>query len=208
MSKVHGYAQIFTTQVYIDIFKGVMMEHIISTYYENDAKKLQHLSDKVLRKLKLFDVDKDEFYSLADEIFFNAIRSYDGKSNFDGFVYSCLLNKFKSYLTRSNRVKRKADKLAISIDAPIDEGGELTIGDVLKDKRTVETELFDENEETFSSEMMRYLSRLSPLQRKVLHMISIGYKPSEIIEELHINKKMYEDCYQAIHSYRNIEILM
>lgn len=184
------------------------MEHIISTYYENDAKKLQHLSDKVLRKLKLFDVDKDEFYSLADEIFFNAIRSYDGKSDFDGFVYSCLLNKFKSYLTRSNRVKRKADKLAISIDAPIDEGGELTIGDVLKDKRTVETELFDENEETFSPEMMRYLSRLSPLQRKVLHMISIGYKPSEIIEELHINKKMYEDCYQAIHSYRNIEILM
>lgn len=208
MSKIHGYAQIFTTQMYIDIFKGVMMEHIISTYYENDAKKLQHLSDKVLRKLKLFDVDKDEFYSLADEIFFNAIRSYDGKSDFDGFVYSCLLNKFKSYLTRSNRVKRKADKLAISIDAPIDEGGELTIGDVLKDKRTVETELFDENEETFSPEMMRYLSRLSPLQRKVLHMISIGYKPSEIIEELHINKKMYEDCYQAIHSYRNIEILM
>lgn len=208
MSKIYGYAQIFTTQVYIDIFKGVMMEHIISTYYENDAKKLQHLSDKVLRKLKLFDVDKDEFYSLADEIFFNAIRSYDGKSDFDGFVYSCLLNKFKSYLTRSNRVKRKADKLAISIDAPIDESGELTIGDVLKDKRTVETELFDENEETFSPEMMRYLSRLSPLQRKVLHMISIGYKPSEIIEELHINKKMYEDCYQAIHSYRNIEILM
>ena len=185
-----------------------MMEYIISTYYENDAKKLQHLSDKVLRKLKLFDVDKDEFYSLADEIFFNAIRSYDGKSDFDGFVYSCLLNKFKSYLTRSNRVKRKADKLAISIETPIDEDGVSTIGDILRDKRTVESEFFEENEETFSPEMMKYLSRLSPLQREVLHLISIGYKPSEIIEELHIDKKIYEDCYQAIHSYRNIEILI
>ena len=185
-----------------------MMEYIISTYYENDAKKLQHLSDKVLRKLKLFDVDKDEFYSLADEIFFNAIRSYDGKSDFDGFVYSCLLNKFKSYLTRSNRVKRRADKLAISIETPIDEDGVSTIGDILRDKRTVESEFFEENEETFSPEMMKYLSRLSPLQREVLHLISIGYNPSEIIEELHIDKKMYEDCYQAIHSYRNIEILI
>ena len=184
------------------------MEPIINSYYENNAKKLYKMVDKVLAKLKFFEVYKDEFYSLANEIFFNAIRNYDGKSNFDGFVYSCLLNKFKTYMTRSNRVKRKADKLAISIETPIGEDGESTIGDTLRDKRTVESEFFGENEETFSPEMMQYLSRLSPLQRKVLHMISIGYKQSEIIEELHIDKKMYEDCYQAIHSYRNIEILM
>ena len=88
----------------------IILEHIIATYYANDAKKLQQMSDKVLTRLKFFDVDKDEFYSLADEIFFHAIRSYDGKSDFNGFIYSCLLNKFKTYMTRSNRVKRKADK--------------------------------------------------------------------------------------------------
>ena len=98
--------------------------------------------------------------------------------------------------------------MAISIETPIDEDGVSTIGDILRDKRTVESEFFEENEETFSPEMMKYLSRLSPLQREVLHLISIGYKPSEIIEELHIDKKIYEDCYQAIHSYRNIEILI
>ena len=78
----------------------------------------------------------------------------------------------------------------------------------VQDKRTVESEFFGENEETFSPEMMKYLSRLSPLQREVLHLISIGYTPNEILGELHINKKLYDDCYQAIHSYRNIEILM
>ena len=178
----------------------IILEHIIATYYANDAKKLQQMSDKVLTRLKFFDVDKDEFYSLADEIFF--------KSDFNGFIYSCLLNKFKTYMTRSNRVKRKADKLAISIETPIGEDGESTIGDTLRDKRTVESDFFGENEETFSPEMMKYLSRLSPLQREVLHLISIGYTPNEVLGELHINKKLYDDCYNAIHAYRNIEILM
>ena len=111
-------------------------------------------------------------------------------------------------MTRSNRVKRKADKLAISIETPIGEDGESTIGETLRDMRTVESEFFGENKETFSPEMRKYLRRLSPLQRKVLHLISIGYTPNEILGELHINKKLYDDCYNAIHAYRNIEILM
>ena len=56
--------------------------------------------------------------------------------------------------------------------------------------------------------MKRYLSRLSMLQREVLRLISIGFEPSEIISELHINKKLYNDCYNAIHSYKNTSILM
>ena len=68
----------------------IILEHIIATYYANDAKKLQQMSDKVLTKLKFFDVDKDEFYSLADEIFFNAIRSYDVKAILtDLFIRVC-----------------------------------------------------------------------------------------------------------------------
>ena len=55
--------------------------------------------------------------------------------------------------------------------------------------------------------MCMYLGRLSDLQKEVLRLISIGFMPSEILEELHINQKMYEDCYQAIHSYRNISLL-
>ena len=53
----------------------------------------------------------------------------------------------------------------------------------------------------------RYLSRLSNLQKEVLRLISIGFMQNEILEELHINQKMYEDCYNAIHSYRNVSLL-
>ena len=56
--------------------------------------------------------------------------------------------------------------------------------------------------------MQKYLRRLSVLQREVLKLISIGFEPNEILTELHINRKQYEDCYNAIHSYRNVSILM
>ena len=83
----------------------------------------------------------------------------------------------------------------------------MTIREMLAHKSTTETEFFDEREDTYSDKMNRYLNKLSSLQREVLRLISIGFMPSEILEELHINQKIYEDCYQAIHSYRNISLL-
>ena len=111
-------------------------------------------------------------------------------------------------MTRSCRQKRQADKNGISIDTPIGDDENSTLGDILADKNTVEKEIFEEKEIGYSKEMCQYLERLSILQREVLHLISIGYTPDNVIEELHINKKQYDDCYNAIHSYRNISILM
>lgn len=183
------------------------MEAILNEYYENNAKKLHSMVDKILFKLK-FDVDNEDFYSLANEIFVDVMNRYDSKQDFDGFLYSCLTNKFKTEMTRRNRQKRQTDKMSISIDTPIGDGKNITIGDTIEAKNTVEKELFDEDEECYSNEMCQYLSRLSLLQKEVLRLISIGFMPSEIINELHINQKQYEDCYNAIHSYRNIAILM
>lgn len=181
---------------------------LVDTYFENDGKVLYTLINKVLFKLK-FDVEKSDFYSLGSEIFLDALCRYDETQDFNGFLYSCLMNKFKTEMTRRNRQKRQGDNNAISIDTPIgDDDGNFTIGDTLTSNSTIEKEFFKEREETYSKEMCKYLSRLSNLQKEVLHLISIGFMPSEIIEELHINQKMYEDCYSAIHSYRNTSILM
>ena len=181
---------------------------LVDLYFKNDGKVLYGLIDKVLFKLK-FDVEKSDFYSLGSEIFLDALCRYDEIQDFNGFLYSCLVNKFKTEMTRRNRQKRQGDNNSISIDTPIgDEDGNFTIGDTIASKYTIEKEFFEEREESYSKEMRRYLGRLSNLQKEVLRLISIGFMPSEILEELHINQKIYEDCYQAIHSYRNIEILM
>lgn len=181
---------------------------LVDLYFENDGKKLCSMIDKILFKLK-FNVENSDFYSLGSEIFLDALCRYDETQDFNGFLYSCLINKFKTEMTRRNRQKRQGDNNAISIDTPIgDKDGNFTIGDILASKSTIEKEFFEEREETYSQEMCKYLSKLSNLQKEVLHLISIGFMPSEILEELHINQKIYEDCYNAIHSYRNISILM
>ena len=182
------------------------MEKIILSYYEDNAKKMRTMIDKILFRLK-FNVDNEDFYSLGNEVFLDVLNRYDGKQDFDGFLYSCLVRKFKTEMTRRNRYKRQADRMAISIDSPVGEDENMTISDIIADKSTIEKIFFEENEETYSAEMQRYLSRLSILQREVLRLISIGFNPNEILTELHINKKQYEDCYQAIHSYKNISLL-
>ena len=181
------------------------MEKIILSYYEDNAKKMRTMIDKILFRLK-FNVDNEDFYSLGNEVFLDVLNRYDGKQDFDGFLYSCLVRKFKTEMTRRNRYKRQADRMAISIDSPVGEDENMPLSDIIADKDTIEKIFFEENEDTYSAEMQRYLSRLSILQREVLRLISIGFNPNEILTELHINKKQYEDCYQAIHSYRNISV--
>ena len=183
------------------------MEKIILSYYEDNAKKMRTMIDKILFRLK-FNVDNEDFYSLGNEVFLDVLNRYDGKQDFDGFLYSCLVRRFKTEMTRRNRYKRQADRMAISIDSPVGEDENMTLSDIIADKDTIEKIFFEENEDTYSAEMQRYLSRLSILQREVLRLISIGFNPNEILTELHINKKQYDDCYNAIHSYRNISILL
>lgn len=184
------------------------MEKILITYYENNAKKLHKMVDKILLKFGgLSDKDMDDFYSLANEIFVDAMRRYDNTQSFDGFLYSCLSNKIKTEMTRRNREKRKADRMSISIDTPIGDDENLTIGDIIADKFTIEKQLFEENEEGYSRRMLLYLDKLSNLQKEVLKLNIAGYLPNEIKEELHINEKQYADCNAAIHSYRNVSVL-
>lgn len=184
------------------------MEHILITYYSNNAKKLHMVVDKILLKFGgLSDKDMDDFYSLANEVFCDVMKRYDSTQSFDAFLYSCLLNKIKTEMTKRNREKRKADRMSISIDMPIGDDENSTIGDMIADGFIIEKELFDENEEGYSKKMLLYLGRLSNLQKEVLRLSIAGYLPGEIRKELHISEKQYADCNAAIHSYRNVSVL-
>lgn len=184
-------------------------EDIINMYFENDGKRLYKMVDDILYKLK-FNVNKEDFYSLANELFIDILARYDEVQEFKGFLYSCLYKKFCTEMTKRRRIKRTIDRTAISLDTPIGEDENVTVGDTICDKNnTVEKKLFEKREEeSYSEKMITYLSRLSDLQKEVLKLISIGFEVNEILEELHINKKMYEDCYNAIHSYRNVSTLI
>ena len=133
------------------------MEQILKTYYEDNARKLHQIVDKLLLKFGgLSDKDKDDFYSLANEVFVDAMKRYDNSQSFDAFLYSCLLNKIKTEMTKRNREKRKADRMSVSIDMPVDGDENHTLGDMIVDNFNLEQEVFERegggySERTFES---------------------------------------------------------
>ncbi len=186
----------------------LLMEYILNTYYTNNAQKLRNMVDKIIVKFGgLSDKDMDDFYSLANEVFVDVMRRYDNTQSFDVFLYSCLLNRIKTEMTRRNREKRKADRMSVSIDAPIGEGKNFKISDIIVDTFDLESEVFEEREDTYSQKMLRYLNRLSVMQKEMLRLTIAGYLPGEIREALHMTEKQYCDNYAAIHSYKNVSIL-
>ena len=184
------------------------MEQIINSYYVDNAKKLHGMVDRILIKFGgLSGKDKDDFYSLANEVFVDVLKRYDGIQPFDGFLYACLSNKIMSEITKRNRYKRKADRMAVSIDTPVSEDNDYTIGDMLADGFNMEEEVFGEiSAVTFRLE--RYLERLSQRQREVLELLSCCYEAMEIQKILHMTPKEYENALGNIRSYENIKLLL
>lgn len=174
-------------------------EDLINLYFKENGKKLYTMIDQILFKLK-FDVEKSDFYSLGSEIFLDALCRYDEVQDFNGFLYFCLMNKFKTEMTRRGRQKRQADKNAISIDTPISDKDEnFTIGDTIASDKTIESELFEEeNKEEWRPEVKEYLEKLSPLQRRIAFLLSDENTPEEICEELHITMKHFENSVKRI----------
>ena len=184
------------------------MEQILNSYYADNARKLHRVVDRILSKFGgLSGKDRDDFYSLANEVFVYAMRKYDGEQSFDGFLYSCLKNKIMTEITRRNREKRKADRMAVSIDAPVGDSENYTLGETIADSFDMEAEVFKEvNAVTYKLE--KYLHMLSRKQKEVLELLSFCYRVEEIRRMLHMTQREYEDAIGCIRSYENIKILL
>lgn len=204
------------------------VEEIIQWLFEDEAKEMKKICNKYMVKFGgISKMDYDDFYSQVGWDVSVAIKNYKPNldKSFKEFIYGVIKLSVCKQMTHRNRGKRQlivekeivdedGNKTIIkeyiptvSLDAPVGEEGGMTVREMLAHKSTTETEFFDKREDTYSDRMSKYLNKLSSLQKEVLRLISIGFMPSEIIEELHINQKMYEDCYSAIHSYRNISLL-
>lgn len=184
------------------------MEEQLRTYYADNAKRLHAMVDKILLRFGgLSEKDRDDFYSLANEVFVDVMRRYDHTQSFETFLYSCLLNRMRTEMSRRNCIKRKIDRMAVSIDMPIGDEEDATLADLIPDHFSVEMEVLEREGVNYSTRMLSYLSRLSGLQREVLRLQSAGYLPSEIKGGLKISEKQYTDCCAAIHSYRNVLVL-
>ena len=182
---------------------------ILDTYYTDNARKLHRVVDRILSKFGgLTYKDTGDFYSLANEVFVDAIRRYDETQSLDGFLYSCLSNKIMSEITRRNREKRKADRLSISVNATNDKGEDYSLLDCIpSDFDTFEEASKRQENGQYQDKMQCYISKLSNQQVNILNLLIDGYKPFEVRRILELSKKEYADNMQIMRSYENVKVL-
>ncbi|MCI8925933.1 MAG: hypothetical protein HFI45_18495 [Lachnospiraceae bacterium] len=186
-----------------------LQKSILEDYYSDNARKLHRTVDKILRRFGgLSDKDMDDFYSLANEVFVDAMRRYDNEQSFDGFLYSCLSNKVMTEITRRNREKRKADRLSTSLDAAVGDEEECSLLDLIpSDFDTFEEVAKAQEKELYQDKVYLYIARLSNQQVNILNLLIDGYKPNEVRDMLEISAREYADNMQVMRSYENIRIL-
>lgn len=182
---------------------------ILDTYYADNARKLHRVVDRILSKFGgLTYKDTDDFYSLANEVFADAIKRYDCEQSFDGFLYSCLSNKIMSEITRRNCEKRKADRLSISLEATNDKGEDYSLLDCIpSDFDTFEEASKCQENGQYCNKVQQYISKLSNQQINILNLLIDGYKPFEIRRILEMSPKEYADNMQIMRSYENVKVL-
>lgn len=178
-------------------------EDVLNSYYENNAAKLRKMANKILQKFGgISDKDYHDFYSIANKVFVDVLGKFDGERSFDGFLYSCLQNKFKSEITARNRLKRISDRDCISLDTPVSDSG-LTIGDTIQsDKDT----FFDEKD-MLSENAEKYLSTLNKTQKQIIIMKMNGTSAQEIKKRIGISDKQYSQYCDDLKSFEKIKYL-
>lgn len=188
---------------------AVLQPYILDTYYADNAKKLRNVVDKILFKFGgLSNKDRDDFYSLANEVFVDVIKRYGRTKSFDGFLYSCLSNKIMTEITRRNREKRKADRFSISLDGINENDEDCTLLEFLpSDFDTFEEATKRQGNEQYQDKVQRYISKLSNRQVNILNLLVDGYKANEVCQVLEISSKEYANELKTMRSYENVKIL-
>ncbi len=188
---------------------SIVQSNILDAYYTDNARKLHRVVDRILSKFGgLSGKDTDDFYSLANEVFADTLKKYDHVQSFDGFLYSCLLKKIWSEITRRNREKRKTDRMAVSLDKINDSEEECSLLDFIpSDFDTFEEVAKRQENGQYQDKVRMYISKLSTQQVNILNLRIDGYKPNEIQRILEISPKDYVDNLQTMRSYENVKIL-
>ena len=181
----------------------------LEAYYSDNAKKLHKMVDQILSRFGgLSGKDKDDFYSLANEVFVDVMKRYDHEQSFDGFLYSCLSNKVMSEITRRNREKRSADRMAVPLDMVNSGEEEYSLLDFIpSDFDTFEEASKRQENGQYGSRIQRYLSGLSNRQVNILNLLVDGYRSKEICRMLEISPKEYSDSLNIMRSYEKVKIL-
>lgn len=189
---------------------SMQKQQLLDEYASNNMAKLRKISYPLFIKFGgISEKDHDDFYSKANEELWKATETFDESRGilFEVYLKGCLARKFKTEMTGLNREKRRADRLSVSIDTPIGESENATIGDLLASDFDIEKEALDKIGVSNDEKVEKYLNGLSSVQRQIVEMKMNDVTISEIKCNLNLTDGQYEDHCRQIKSFRNTQIL-
>lgn len=188
------------------------MGRYVDFYCSDNNKELKKIVTPILACNFgwLAQKDFDDFYSIASQVVWDCEQKFDGKKvktkKFKSFVSACIHNKIKTHITYMNRDKRIAkDENGnplhnSSLDAPIDDESNSTLGDYLSNDYNVEDDVIGDSDDSVES----CLNYLPVTQRKIIELKMEGIPVENIKQELNLSSSEYENHMKAIMENRTI----
>lgn len=213
------------------------MEQLLNSYYDNNAKKLHDVIDKIFNRHYGGTVGKDmeEFYGIGTDVLTdiwnkerNGKSTYDSeKGDFDGYVYRAISMAIIDEFKRQNRDKRATKVFLLDgngekiFDEKTGKPIKISVPDVRldapisNDTHTTNGDLIQSNfdinneiEKEFKDEKIeKFFNNLSKTQRQIAEMIIEGFSAFNIKQKLKLSDKKYTDNVNAMRSFKNISIL-
>lgn len=205
-------------------------KELIDLYCSNNLFKLKAIGIPLIRQKNVAQMEEDDLISNAMWVLLETVSTYNPEIN-SNFGAVLATNIKRSYLDwtrdrmRDKRVnyardrdgniiyeeykdgdeikKRKVIIKPLSLDAEIEDG--IEISEVISSKMNLE-DLFVKEE--IHKEVQEYLDGLSPLQRKVILMLSHKYTEEEICEILHIDDRQFKNICARLKSAEKIKPLL
>ena len=153
---------------------------VLNQYYANNGEKLRKVIDGILARFGgIYDKDKDDFYSIGNEVFVSAMNSYkDGNMSFGTYLKNCISKRVMTEISSRNAQKRTAEIESI-------------------DDESVSYDIADESnfeEEYLAGESARKLYEgLTRIGKKIVTLRLQGKPDSEIKKILGLCNKDFDD---------------
>ena len=210
-------------------------KEILESYYkvnedkpEESAKKLHTMVDKILSQFGgITDFDKEECYSIANLYISKYIKSqldqniedFD-EDKFNGYMYFGITNKIKTYITRKNRGKRcqivtskEGDKevkqyiYPTSLDNLMSDDGKTKMIDIIPSDFDIESSIDVGEILNLGENVVKYISSLGCIERKIADLIMQGCNSAEIKNILKLSDKEYNTYLSDMKEYEKRQLL-
>lgn len=210
-------------------------KEILESYYkvnedkpEESAKKLHNVVDKILKRFGgITDIDRDECYSIANLEITKYVKSQLDKGiedfdedQFNGFIYFAISRKVKMHITRKNRQKRckivtkmedgkeiKEYIYPTSLDNLMSDDGKTKMIDIIPSDFDIESSIDVGELLNLGENVVKYISSLGCIERKIADLIMQGCNSTEIKNILKLSDKEYNTYLSDMKEYEKRQLL-